>query len=454
MPVRLRVTLAFTAVMAVLLAATGLFLYVRLGHEIDGTINRGLRSRAGDVTALIKQADSGLAQAGRSPLTEQGESLAQILTPSGRVVDAPPLLRSRRLLSAAELRRAAASTIVVDHRRTPVDDSEARLLATPVDAQDQRLVVVVGSTLDAREEAVHNLGGLLLLGGPIALLVASLVGYGAAAGALRPVESMRRRAREIRASEPGRRLPVPPSNDEVARLGETLNEMLEHLEEAYARERAFVSDASHELRTPLAILKGELELAQRDARSVPEFRDAVASATEETDRLVRLAEDLLIIARSDHGRLPVRNGEVDARELLADVRERFAQRAEEHQTTLAVDAPDGLVLVADKLRLEQALGNLVDNALRHGGAAVELHAATVHGVVELRVRDDGPGFPPEFLPSAFVRFTRADAARGRGGAGLGLAIVEAIARAHGGTAHARNRPERGAEVWLALPQPS
>jgi two-component system OmpR family sensor kinase len=442
---------AFAAVMALLLAAAGMFLYLRLGATLDATVDRGLRSRAGDVSALVKQADSGLAQAGRSPLTEQGESLAQILDVRGRVVDAPPPLRDHVLLSRAELGRAARGTILVEHGSSPVGSGRVRLLATPVSAQGRRLIVVVGASLEASRDAQRELAGLLLVGGPVALLLASLAGYGAAAGALRPVELMRRRAGEIQAGRPGRRLPVPPADDEVSRLGRTLNQMLERLEEALARERRFVADASHELRTPLAILTGELELALRDATDIETFREAVTSAAEEADRVAHLAEDLLVIARSDRGRLPVRVGEVNAADLLVAVAQRFARRVEGRGAQLAVDAPSDLSLVADTVRLEQALGNLIDNALRHGGGTVRLSASRDGDRVELHVVDDGPGFPPDFLPNAFERFTRGDVARGRGGAGLGLAIVEAVAQAHGGGARARNRPGGGADVWLDLP---
>jgi len=451
-PTRVRVTVAFTAVMALLLAGAGLFLYLRLGSTLQATVDRGLRSRAGDVTALIRQADSGLAQAGHSPLTDQGESLAQILDSRGRVVDALPTLRAHPLLTASEVRRAMSGTIIVEHDTSPGEPDRVRLLATPVSAQGHRLLVVVGSSLDPVTEAQSELGRLLVVGGPIALLIASLAGYGAAAGALRPVEQMRRRAREIRAIRPGQRLPVPPSKDEVARLGETLNEMLERLEEAFAHERRFVSDASHELRTPLAILTAELELALRDATDMDTIRAAVASAAEEADRVVQLAEDLLVIARSDDGRLPVRLAEVDAGEVLRAASRRFASRASERGMDVEIRAPGEQQLAADRLRLEQALGNLIDNALRHGFGSVTLAVEPRGDHVELHVRDDGPGFPDGFLAEAFERFTRADAARGRGGAGLGLAIVAAIAHGHGGAARARNRPEGGADVWIELPR--
>ena len=449
LPLRLRVTLVFAGVMAVVLAGVGLFLYLRLGAEIDHTIEESLRSRAGDVSALIEQADSGLARSGRSPLTEQGENLAQILDAQGRVVDSTPSLRARPLLAGPALQRALRSTIVVDATET---DDAARLLATPVTAQDQRLVVVVGTPLEDRDDAVRNLGSLLLVGGPVALLLAALAGYGALTAALRPVESMRRRAAAIHDAAAGQRLPVPPADDEIGRLGQTLNAMLARLEDAFARERTFVSDASHELRTPLAILKAELELALRGGRDVKDLEAALRSAAEETDRLVQLAEDLLVIARSDQGRLPIRTGDVHVARLLETACERFARRAADQEARVLVDGADDTVIQADPLRLEQAVGNLLDNALRHGGRHVALSAQAVGDAVQIHVRDDGPGFPPAFIDTAFERFTRADAARGRGGAGLGLAIVDAIARAHGGHVDARNRSEGGADVWLTLPR--
>lgn len=436
--------------MAVVLLGMGAFLYLRFERGLDTSIDQGLRSRAGDVTALVRQADTGLAESGRSPLTARGEGFAQIVNARRRVVDSTPQLRMRPVLTRAELKTAGAETITIDRSTLFGDGAPTRLLATPVEAQGKRLVVIVGASTADRRDALRTLLVLLVIGGPVALALASIAGYGVAAAALRPVEAMRRRAAEIEDTEPGRRLPVMPADDEIARLGVTLNAMLGRLEAAFDRERTFVSDASHELRTPLAILKTELELALRAGRSKLELYDALRSAATETDRLTQLAEDLLVIARSDHGRLPVQVAEVDAAELMEGVRHRYARRAAELGRELEVAVQPGLLLLADAMRLEQALGNMVDNSLRHGNGAVRLGAAEQGDCVELRVSDDGPGFPEGFLGKAFERFTRADDARGRGGTGLGLAIVQAIARAHGGRAQAANR-DGGAEVWIELP---
>src|SRR5215207_266918 len=308
LPVRARLTLAFAAAMALVLAATGTFVYLRTRSDLDESIDSNLRSRSVDVRALARESD-GLGASEPSLLTQHGDSFAQVLTGRGEIFDAAPRLRLRPLLSRPELARALRGTVVVER-------GGSRLLAVPLRAHGERLAVVVGSSLDDRDEALNRLLLALAIGGPAALLLASLAGYGVAAAALRPVESIRREAAEVSVTEPGRRLPVPPARDELARLAKTLNQMLARQETAFARERAFVADASHELRTPLSILRAELELALREGRSEEELKAALRSAAEETDRLTQLAEDLLVLARSDHGQLRLRREEVSAAELL------------------------------------------------------------------------------------------------------------------------------------------
>jgi signal transduction histidine kinase len=228
--------------------------------------------------------------------------------------------------------------------------------------------------------------------------------------------------------------------------------MLARLEAALAREQAFVADASHELRTPLALLRTELEIALRHPRSAEEFRAAIESAAEETQRLTDLAEDLLLIATLERGPAPLRLERVSAPDLLARMVDRFGSELARQGRELLVD-PDGVdIVTADRQELERALVNLVDNAVRYGRGTVEIAAHHAGSSVELHVRDDGPGVPPDYLPRAFERFSRPDTARAGGGTGLGLAIVRSIAQAHGGTAHAANRDAGGADVWLTLPR--
>jgi two-component system, OmpR family, sensor kinase len=296
LPIRLRLTAAFALVMAVVLAATGLFLYFRLQSELDDTLNRGLRSRGDDVARLVQQPDTGLSERSSTQLLDADRSFAQILTLNGRVIDSSPAVGDERLLGAAEVERAREGPILFDRGPIGREDDPARVLALPVDAQDSRVLVAVGTSLEARGEALEELQTQLLIGLPLALLLASLAGYGLTAAALRPVESMRRRAAGISGGDPGQRLPVPAPHDEIRRLGETLNEMLGRIEATIRRERRFVADASHELRTPLAMLRTELELAGRRERTREELAEALRSAGEETERLSRLADDLLILA--------------------------------------------------------------------------------------------------------------------------------------------------------------
>jgi len=367
------------------------------------------------------------------------------------VLEATRPLGTRPLLTSSELSRALRGTVLGGRDSVPGLDEPSRLLATPVERSGRRLVLVVGATSQDRAETLASFRDELLIAGPIALVLATLAGYALAGVALRPVEAMRRQAAAISGETAGERLPVPQTRDELERLGETLNEMLDRLEDALQRERDFVADAGHELRTPLALLRTELELALRQGGSAEELREALRRSSEEADRLSQLAEGLLLIARSDRGQLPLQLEALDVDELFSSTVSRFAWRAEAGECEVEA-SPASIRVEGDLLRLEQALGNLVDNALRYGNGAVRLSTQTADGRVELHVTDGGPGFPPAFLEHAIERFTRPDAGRGEGGgAGLGLAIVKAIAEAHGGDAHAANRPEGGADVWFTLP---
>jgi two-component system, OmpR family, sensor kinase len=431
--------------MALVLVAVGLFVYSRVGSDLDAALETSLRTRADDLAATA--AAAGGATAERNRLVERDESLAQVIGPDGGVEYGSPGFERRPLLRGAELARARREPVFIDRDAVSGFDERVRLLARPADGR----IVVAGATREDRDEALEALGRVLVIGGPVALLLAALAAFGVATAALRPVNAMRGEAAEISRLGSGRRLPVSPGGDELAQLGATLNEMLDRLERSAERERAFVSSASHELRTPLALLKAELELALREGRSPEELRDAVASAAAESDRLVQLAEDLLVLARADEGRLPVRPEPLDAGELLATTARRFEARAAESGRQLRVEGADALAVHADRLRAEQALANLVDNALRHGEGAIELRAEQAGDGVRLHVLDRGPGFDPALDGRAFERFARGDRARSRGGTGLGLAIVDAIARSHGRGAGAETRDGGGADAWIELP---
>jgi two-component system, OmpR family, sensor kinase len=450
-PVRIRLVIAFAAVMAVVLTATGMFVYLRVADELGGTIDRELSARLASAVTIVRDDGDDLGDPDDDPLAavDQG-GLVQVLDSAGKVAGSnEPALGANPVLSPAQV-RALRDGETLDVTVVALDE-DLRLAAAPAEDDGETYTVIAGASVEQRQEALADLSRVLLLGGPIALLLAALAGYGVAAGALRPVEHMRRRAADLfAAGEAGQRLPVPPARDEISSLGTTLNAMLARIDRAFERERAFTSDASHELRTPLSILKTEVDLALGGVRSREELVAALESVSEETDRLSRLAEDLLVLARADEGRLPLSVEPLDLAALAERVGGRFAARATAEGRALTIDG-DRVRVSADPLRLDQALTNLIDNALRYGDGDVRVHASRHDGRAELHVTDAGAGLPPELGERAFDRFARADCDGARAGAGLGLSIVAAIAQAHGGSVHAENRREGGADVWISLP---
>jgi signal transduction histidine kinase len=427
---RVRLTLAFALASALLLGAVGGFIYLRVKNGLDASLDASLRARSAEFSRLARR--EGVASLRRA-LAVEGEP-AQLLDASGRVLAASPRGRGPALLTGRRLQSALRGEIRFERREA------VRLVARPV-APGRALVV--STSMVQRERALESLGSVLLIGGPLILLVSSGAGYLVASGALRPVERMRRGAAAISAATSDARLPLPATRDEIHRLGETLNAMLSRLAAASAHEREFLATASHELRTPLAILSTEVELALEDSAPDNELRPALESMREEIDRLTRLAEDLLVIARGESGTLPVNPTTLDLEAVTANVIGRFANV---NGAVIRSDVHEPFPIRADELRLEQALGNMIDNALRHGAAPITIAASRSQGSVDIHVTDHGSGFTPDELSTAF---DRAGSGRG-GGFGLGLAIVDTIARAHGGHAHAANA-ETGADVWITLP---
>jgi two-component system, OmpR family, sensor kinase len=456
-PVRIRLVLAFAAVMGVVLAGTGLFVYLRLAGELGENLDRELAARLAGVVAIVRDDGDDLGNPREDPLqaVEPG-AFVQVLDEDGSVAGSTaPKVAGRPVLSLQQARALADARRTIDVSVSVLRE-DLRLAVARAPDDGVTYTVIVGASLEERGEALSDLGRILVIGGPIVLLFASMAGYGVATGALRPVEHMRRRAAELFAArETELRLPVPPARDEIAGLGRTLNEMLARIDRAFARERAFTADASHELRTPLSILKAEVDLALDGERSPAQLEQALCSVAEETERLIRLAEDLLVLARADEGLLPLTAEPLQLGAVAECVVGHFAARADEAGRNIAVHADaDEIWISADPLRLEQALSNLVENALRYGDGEIIVCIRRRAEQIEVHVIDDGDGFIADLQERAFDRFVGADTGPGRGGAGLGLSIVAAIAAAHGGSAHAENRAGGGADVWIALPAPT
>jgi heavy metal sensor kinase len=446
LPIRLRLTLAFAVAMAAVLAAIGFFLYLRVDSTVVGSVDRSLRAQADESLPHLATERELVDEDARA-----GSTVGELLDERRRVVRSTPAGLGP-WLDAAGLQRVLAGQRVLRTSRLPGLEHRWRVLAVPVRVDGRPLAFVIARSLESRDETLGHLFDEFLIAGPLALVFASLAGYGLAAASLRPVESMRRRAQIVSATTPGQRLPVPRSGDEISRLAETLNDMLDRLEAAFAHERRFVADASHELRTPLALLRAELEVALRHPRSRDELTAVLRSAAEDTERLSRLAEDLLLLATADQAGLPIRREPLAVADLFDRMARRFATQLDEHGRAIATADTNGLAVDADADRLEQALANLIDNAIKHGAGTVTLSTRVRGRWVELHVEDDGAGFPAAFADRAFDRFSRPDDGRTGAGAGLGLAIVELIANAHGATAGIAERDGDGADVWIAVPR--
>lgn len=461
MPLRLRLALLFTLGTAVVITVLGIVFLGQLRSSLNAALDDTLRARAEAVTVRLAAAQPAAPPGMVAPQEgdHQGEytgsdDVRQVLATDGAVREYSPAAGSHSLLAADQLARAGRGPVTVT---TVIGGDHVRLLAVPAHSAGQRVIAVVGASTGIAERAQQRVRTVLWAAGPPVVILAGLGAWLLAGAALRPVGRMRRRLAEITEHDTGARLKVPSSRDEIAGLAAGMNALLDRLQKALVRQRGFVADAGHELRTPLTALKAELELAARPGRSRQALADAVVDAAGDTDRLIRLAEDLLLLARADEGAEFLRPHQVILAEVAQDAVRAAAPAAADRALTVALNADQRLSAIADPDRIRQALDNLLGNAIRHApeGSTIQVtvHAADRQPAAVVEVRDHGPGFPPGFLPHAFERFARADPGRARagGGTGLGLAIVASIAAAHGGHARAGNDPGGGARVWIEIP---
>ena len=447
MPIRLRLAVAFALAAAALFALGGWLFASGLSSAQLTTLDSQLTAQLAQAGRYLPAGSTGSGSAG----LPAGDYLIQVLDAGGRVRGASGDAGTTPLLTRDQLSRARRGRISVT--RT-VDEESARVAAAPLGGHPG-WVAVAAESLETYESTQSEVARELAVGGIVFTAVAGLGAYGLARAALSPVERLRRQVAAVSERGGTSGVEVPATRDEVAALAGTMNDLLGRLQRALARQRAFVADASHELRNPLAVLRGELELAARPGRGQAELAAAVRSAGAEAERLARLTDDLLLLARSDEERFGLRLERTDIGDLLGRSAGLAGSRLAAAGVTGRVDVPPGTYADVDPDRIRRAVDNLVGNALRFAprGSVIVLAARTAGQDLEIEVSDDGPGFPPGFLPHAFERFARPDSGRSRGdgGTGLGLAIVRAIAAAHGGVATAANKPGGGAVVTLRLP---
>jgi two-component system, OmpR family, sensor kinase len=436
---RARLVVLFTVGTTTVLLVSLALLYAALDRQLHDAVDADLAGRSNDLAASVRTGDV-------SAVSD--DLMAQLYAADGGVLASSASVAGGRLLDTGQVAAVRTTGLVsrslpLGHLGQPV---RVRLLTRRLGPAGPVLAVAVPT--DAVERGSTRQLVVLALAAPLLAAGLGALGWLLVRAALRPVDQLTREAAAISTLDTGRRLPAVPGDDEFARLAATLDGMLGRLAIAFDRERAFVDDASHELRTPLAVLRGEIELALAALDHRAEVEQSLLAARGQVDRLTRLAEDLLLLARERAGTLVVHREPVDLSELaVAEVAELAPI------VGLRVDAAGRpLVVDADAGKLRQVLANLAANSAAAGAAAARIRVDVDRGAARIEWADDGPGFAPELLESAFERFVSGDRARTSGGAGLGLPIVRAVVAAHGGTVQIRNgRPLGGAVVTVRLP---
>ncbi|MCZ2827194.1 MULTISPECIES: sensor histidine kinase [unclassified Modestobacter] len=441
---RARLTAAAVAVVAAALSLSAALLVIRVESALVAGVDAAARDRAERVATAIGS----------------GRSAASVLTADVVVDDeVVQVLDGDRAVLASSVGRPGGRPLLTAPAGTGPEavtqdglalsgeqDEPYRVLSLPVRAPDgQRVLVQVGLPLDDAEDSVEELTSALTVGVPAVVAVLAVLTWLLAGRALRPVEALRREAADIPGDALDRRLAVPAGGDELARLATTFNALLGRAEDATRRQREFVADAAHEIRSPLASLRTQLEVAA--LHDDPSWREQLPALTEDAQRLSRLVDDLLRLARID-ARVPLARDEVDLDDLVLETAERIRRHTTRHVDTSAVSAAR---VTGDRDALARVVQNLLDNALRHARTTVSVSLIATHQAL-LTVRDDGPGIPVDQRERVFDRFTRLDDARSRdvGGTGLGLAIVRDVVRQHGGDVVVEDAAP-GARLVVRLP---
>ncbi len=451
---RARLTLWHLLVLAVIIAGLGVFVAVRLRDDLTQRVDRSLEAGAPVLkTAFANEGPGEFKQTSASVLDSlpYEPAASQLLDLSGRVYVWRTPEGSRPLIGDSDLRAVLGGQSLVATRT--LDGQSFRILAREVKTDRGDYVLVVAQSMRSVDHSVSSLVSQLLIGGLAALLAAGIAGWWLTRRALRPVAEMTAAADRITVDRLSERVAEPGSAGELGRLAATLNNMLDRVERGVEDKRRLVADASHELRTPLAVMRLELDVSLREDELDPGARPVLESAREEADRMTRIVENLLTLARADDGRLQVLAREIDLRDVAAGAVEPLRGTADAHGARISTSG-DAVEARGDPELLRQVVSNFVDNAIKYGGdgGAVEVRAWSSNGEAGVTVADFGPGIPADSREHVFDRFYRVDAARGReGGSGLGLAICDEIVRAHGGRIWVDANGASGSAFSFAVP---
>jgi len=452
---RIRLTLWYVALLAMTLLIFSGYIYWRFYNSVMGQVDVSLKAIAGQVLVNVDlEGDQSI------PTFQNTEEMASILKQAGETNIAVRLLSPSGTVwdGLGYYTDVPVSTSIGEGFSTVSTDDEHswRIYSLPLRTKSGRVVGWL-QTIQYLNTVSHTLEGLreqFYWGIPLALLLTALGGFFLADRALRPIDRITRTAYSISATDLSRRIHYSGVKDELGRLADTFDAMLDRLQAAFEHERRFTDDAAHELRTPLTILKGQISVTLSRPRTAAEYERTLRGLEQEVDRLIRLSTDLLFLSRLDQGRMFWRQEPINLSDLLRVAVEQISTLADEKGITLSDSLEDTLWVRGDQDHLIRLFLNLLDNALKYtpAGGKVRVTARREGSEVRVAVSDTGPGIPAEALPHLFDRFFRVDADRSRrtGGAGLGLAIAYEIARRHGGTLTVQSREGEGTTfvVWL------
>jgi heavy metal sensor kinase len=454
LPIRLRLTAWYFAVLAVVLPAFGVSGYLAMRHSIRQTVDEELEIRAEGVHQLIERnvqrGAKGDLPEGLREHTElrAGGALLQVSDGQGNW-----LYRSKVMSDYGVPRSSASSQKISEYTG---NDVPLRIRNLTVTVDGEPYFIQAAFEMDDFYEALYHFELLLYIAIPLLLICSALGGYWISTRALAPVDQITKTARTISAQNLSSRLVVPPTGDELQRLSETLNGMLDRLEAAFKKITQFTADASHELRTPVAVMRTRAELSLRKARSPEEYRDVIAEVLTELEKTSGLIEQLMFLARADSGAETLHFSPTNVTEVLREACHQGSALAEAKQIGFQEEiSTDSMWIRGDASSLRRLFLILIDNAVKYtpsnGQVEVSLHRNNGYAIAQ--VRDTGIGIAENDLPNVFERFYRADKARTRelGGVGLGLSIGRWITEVHSGTIEVQSAPGRGSVFQIRLP---
>ena len=452
----------YTLILMVTLVAFSFLLYYFLAKALYESVDKKLITIAeltADSNARITSEPEGWTDYMEEFLGfKPSANYIQIMDKSGDLnYDADGSLPAKLPITADTVRRAKKGEPFYE-TLMGLDTHPIRLINYPVMRNgDLMTLVQVGTSLESVEETLSRLLRTLLITVPLILLFSSMGGYFLAKTTLDPVKEIVTTAREISAMNLSQRITVKNPRDELGKLAETFNEMIERLEKSFARIMQFSADASHELRTPLTILKGETEWALRSARDADAYREIFTSNLEEINHMSNIIEDLLVLARADMGEVPMDMNPISLGSVLGEVYDMGRVLAEMKDMELVLDVTDldGVRVLGNDLRLRQLFLNLVDNSIKYtrNGGRVDMSAHIQEETVLIKVMDNGIGISEDDQKRIFDRFFRVDKHRSRaeGGTGLGLSICRFITEAHNGTIEVSSITGMGSTFTVTLP---